>query len=70
MATSTAKTWEVGELMSNCIYDSINDSIYDMVKNGVSVNLFKGLGIYGIYVILADTIEHFSTSLPIPIEGG
>ena len=56
--------------MSNCIYDSINDSIYDMVKNGVSVNLFKGLGINGIYVILADTIEHFSTSLPIPIEGG
>ena len=56
--------------MSNCIYDSINDSIYDMVKNGVSVNLFKGLGIYGIYVILADTIEHFSTSLPIPIGGG
>jgi hypothetical protein len=34
--------------MSNCIYDSINDSIYDMAKNGVSVNLFKGLGIYGI----------------------
>ncbi len=33
--------------MSNCIYDSINDSIYDMAKNGVSVNLFKGLGIYG-----------------------
>ena len=56
--------------MSNCIYDSINDSIYDMAKNGVSVNLFKGLGIYGIYVILADTIEHFSTSLPIPIDGG
>jgi len=56
--------------MSNCIYDSINDSIYDMTKNGVSVNLFKGLGINGIYVILADTIEHFSTSLPIPIGGG
>lgn len=56
--------------MANCIYDSINDSIYDMVKNGVSVNLFKGLGINGIYVILADTIEHFSTSLPIPIGGG
>ena len=36
--------------MANCIYDSINDSIYDMAKNGVSVNLFKGLGIYGIYV--------------------
>ena len=56
--------------MSNCIYDSINDSIYDMVKNGVSVNLFKGLGIYGIYVILADTMKYFSTSLPIPIGGG
>ena len=56
--------------MSNCIYDSINDSIYDMAKNGVSVNLFKGLGINGIYVILADTIEHFSTLLPIPIEVG
>jgi hypothetical protein len=56
--------------MSNCIYDSINDSIYDMAKNGVSINLFKGLGINGIYVILADTIEHFSTSLPIPIGGG
>jgi len=56
--------------MANFIYGSINDSIYDMTKNGVSVNLFKGLGIYGIYVILADTIEHFSTSLLIPIEGG
>ena len=56
--------------MANFINGSINDSIYDMAKNGVSVNLFKGLGIYGIYVILADTIEHFSTSLPIPIEGG
>ena len=56
--------------MANFINGSINDSIYDMAKNGVSVNLFKGLGIYGIYVILADTIEHFSTSLPIPIGGG
>ena len=56
--------------MANFISGSINDSIYDMTKNGVSVNLFKGLGINGIYVILADTIEHFSTSLPIPVEGG
>ena len=56
--------------MSNSIYDSINDSIYDMTKNGVSVYVFNELSINGIYVILADTIEHFSTSLPIPIEGG
>ena len=56
--------------MANFIYDSINDSIYDMTKNGVSVYVFNGLSIYGIYVILADTIEHFSTSLPIPVEGG
>ena len=56
--------------MANFINGSINDSINDMAENGVSVNLFKGLGINGIYVILADTIEHFSTSLPIPVEGG
>ena len=56
--------------MANFIYGSINDSIYDMTKNGVSVYVFNELSINGIYVILADTIEHFSTSLPIPIEGG
>jgi len=56
--------------MANFIYGSINGSIYDMTKNGVSVYVFKGLGINGIYVILADTMKHFSTSLPIPIEGG
>ena len=56
--------------MANFIYGSIYGSIYDMTKNGVSVYVFNELSIYGIYVILADTIEHFSTSLPIPIEGG
>ncbi len=41
-----------------------------MTKNGVSVYVFNELSINGIYVILADTMKHFSTSLPIPIEGG
>ena len=56
--------------MANFIYGSIYGSIYDMTKNGVSVYVFNELSIYGIYVILADTMKHFSTSLPIPIEGG
>ena len=56
--------------MANFINGSINDSIYDMTKNGVSVYVFNELSINGIYVILADTMKHFSTSLPIPIEGG
>ena len=56
--------------MANFINGSINDSIYDMTKNGVSVYVFNELSINGIFVILADTMKHFSTSLPIPIEGG
>jgi len=56
--------------MANFIYGINYDSIYDMTKNGVSVYVFNELSINGIYVILADTIEYFSTSLPIPIEGG
>ena len=56
--------------MANFIYDSINDSIYDSAKNGVSVYVFNGLSINGIYFILADTMKHFSTSLLIPIDGG
>jgi len=56
--------------MANFIYGSINDSIYDSQKNALSPNKIRLKRINGIFVILAGTLEHFFTSLPIPIEGG
>ena len=56
--------------MANCINGINYDSIYDSAKNALSPNKIRHKTIYGIYVILADTLEYFSTSLPIPIEGG
>tara|TARA_R100001369_G_scaffold32126_1_gene56755 strand:+ start:83 stop:253 length:171 start_codon:yes stop_codon:yes gene_type:complete len=56
--------------MANCINGINYDSIYDSAKNALSPNKIRHKTIYGIYVILADTLEYFSTSLPIPIEVG
>jgi len=56
--------------MANFIYDSINDSIYDSAKNALSPNKIRLKVFMAIYVNMADTLEYFSTSLLIPIEGG
>ena len=56
--------------MTNCINGINYDSIYDSAKNALSPNKIRLKVFMAIYVNMADTLEHFSTLPPIPIEVG